>query len=68
MKLKIAVALVVALVLVSSFVSIAAENAGDSTAPDDTTFENLGDQQDNEDPGINPCGGGGGDVGGGTPG
>jgi hypothetical protein len=68
MKLKIAVALVVALVLVSSFVSIAAEDAGENTAPDDTTFENPGDQQDSEDPGINPCGGGGGDVGGGTPG
>lgn len=67
MKLKIAaVALLVALVLVSSFVGLAADS-GENTGPDNTAFENLEDTQDDGDSGANPCGGGD-DVGGGTPG
>jgi len=68
MKLKIAmVAFVVALVLVSSFAGIVVADSGDNAGLSNTIFENSVGIQENSNLGINPCGGGGG-VGGGTPG
>lgn len=57
MKLKMAlVAVVIGLVLVSSFISIAAESEED-TGPDETTFENPKDTDNGDDSGAEPCGG-----------
>jgi hypothetical protein len=66
MKLKIvAVTLLVALPLASSFAGLAADS-GENTGLDDTVFENLEDIRDNGDSRACSCGGGG-DSDGGTP-